>query len=56
MDPFWNEKDGASYEVRVHHSELELMLQDHHSRKLEVKHELLETLDALQVTYRLQNK
>ncbi len=56
MDPFWNDKDGVSYEVRVQHSELELMLQDHHSRKLEIKHELLETLDALPVTYRLQSK
>ena len=56
MEPFWNDKDGVSYEVRVQHSELELMLQDHHSRKLEIKHELLETLDNLPVTYRLQSK
>ena len=55
-DPFWNDKDGVSYEVRVQHNELELMLQDHHNRKLEIKHELLQKLDALAINYRLQNK
>lgn len=56
LEPFWDEKDGKSFELKVRHTDLELNLKDRTAKKLRIEHDLMNMLDEVGIEYRLMKK
>jgi hypothetical protein len=53
LNAHWGNKDGKSFEIFVHHNNLEMKLRTRKAQKLNLNHELMHVLDSAGIDFKL---